>query len=334
MTQICHSCSKPAIRRCAGCKVVTAWYCSRECQKSHWVVHIFDCNPRRAITPADHLALAVYARNPPTNAKTCTDLRFDRTVGWESRAMLFELYATLVNELHISPKMIYSWSTNDMLAQEIHSSFQKVPEGTRGPFYDWFLENQQVFKEDRVDEESMDDLINELYKPACDYAGFPGSYTAARRMEMFIALPKDMSGVLFICGRIIAGSFPPPDNAMWMAFGFCTCKNLLQERQLCALYGELFERCPFEEFWYMFGSGSITKLFDAHGLKAEREQYFYLDDIMGGHASERWRSVWYLKQLVRVSTVMDLPSKPDEFKINPFVATVSPTVRLRKRSKS
>lgn len=42
--KLCAHCSKADChRRCAACK--TAYYCSDECQKTHWRIHKFDCKP-------------------------------------------------------------------------------------------------------------------------------------------------------------------------------------------------------------------------------------------------------------------------------------------------
>lgn len=40
---ICFSCKKPAFDRCKGCSSV--YYCSRECQSSHWMYHKLRCKP-------------------------------------------------------------------------------------------------------------------------------------------------------------------------------------------------------------------------------------------------------------------------------------------------
>ncbi|KAG1746941.1 hypothetical protein EDB19DRAFT_1688545, partial [Suillus lakei] len=59
MVRECNACrEEPSdLKRCSGCHKV--WYCSVSYQKSVWVQHIFACKPRRPITTADHLALAV-----------------------------------------------------------------------------------------------------------------------------------------------------------------------------------------------------------------------------------------------------------------------------------
>ena len=46
MGEICPYClTNEAINRCSACKEQS--YCSKECQKKHWVVHRVDCLRRR-----------------------------------------------------------------------------------------------------------------------------------------------------------------------------------------------------------------------------------------------------------------------------------------------
>ena len=40
----CGKCQKEAFKRCSKCKSI--WYCSRECQVSHWPEHKEGCNKK------------------------------------------------------------------------------------------------------------------------------------------------------------------------------------------------------------------------------------------------------------------------------------------------
>eukprot|EP00930_Biecheleria_cincta_P064329 TRINITY_DN49896_c0_g1_i1.p1 TRINITY_DN49896_c0_g1~~TRINITY_DN49896_c0_g1_i1.p1 ORF type:complete len:170 (+),score=46.11 TRINITY_DN49896_c0_g1_i1:53-562(+) len=38
---VCVMCLAPATKQCSGCKAL--WYCTRECQRKHWVSHKDEC---------------------------------------------------------------------------------------------------------------------------------------------------------------------------------------------------------------------------------------------------------------------------------------------------
>ncbi|KAG9310126.1 hypothetical protein JVU11DRAFT_9740 [Chiua virens] len=166
MTRTCHFCHgysddyvETSLRRCAGCQKV--FYCSKECQKYHWVEHIFDCKPNRPINTADYLALAVRQNLPPQHPQTCEDYGFNRAITIEEKTMLFGLYIGmllraffgldhltrllgLIKVMEIPPKTIHFWRTQGVLVDEIKAVFRKIPENCRGGYFPWFLQNEHI----------------------------------------------------------------------------------------------------------------------------------------------------------------------------------------------
>lgn len=304
MVQPCQSCGKPSGRRCAGCKSLTAWYCSKECQKSYWVVHIFDCNPRRKITTADHLALAVYARCPPSDPQTAEDYGFHQIVSVEHQVELLELYIWLIEQLDVNPKKIHEWRIGGTLIEEIKAAFEAVPENLRGDKYSWFLDNQVVLDTAMEPLNDPDEIAVSYMAPAWQYCGISSSYTNAQKAKIMNTWSQDKFHCLFVCSRILSGSHPPSYDQSWMTLGFCVCRDRFEEFSLAGVYKTLLNRCTFDEFWDAFYSVSIIALFDAHGLEDERRCFPYLEDIIGPYRAPRWKSVWHLKQIVTIDVDM------------------------------
>ncbi|KAI0920990.1 hypothetical protein AcW1_004887 [Taiwanofungus camphoratus] len=122
MRHKCVKCGDPATKRCSACTVSTAWYCDTKCQKSDWVAHIFDCNPKREITTADHLALAVDQNLLPEDVQTCMDYGFTRAFTVENRTQLLGLYIGLIKYLGVSPR-----DTSQMAKQRHIGSADRSP---------------------------------------------------------------------------------------------------------------------------------------------------------------------------------------------------------------
>lgn len=274
------SCGRPAHKRCSACSVSTAWYCSSRCQKNDWVEHIFDCNPRREITTADHLARAVYRNRFPEDTQTCEDYGFTKAFTVDNRVNLFGLYIGLIERMGISAKTVHKWRVSGMLIQEIKAAYNQLPEGRRGGYYPWFLENQYVLdhtlKAPRIP-------IHETVSFANRYAGVPDNTWPNEKMVCYQ-----------FCTILLSKQHPPPFEETWIKFGFCACSDEDVESELSGLYLALFVKCSFEQFWTSYKSSSLIALFDNHGLKAERTRITHLEDVLAGVI----KSVWRLKQFV------------------------------------
>ncbi|KAG2356052.1 hypothetical protein BDR07DRAFT_1464234 [Suillus spraguei] len=116
------------------------------CQKFHSVSHIFDCKPRRPITTADHLALAVIKNLFPQDTQTCKDYGFERAFTAENRSKLLGLYIGQMDpgRIGIPPETINDWRVRGVLVEEIKAAYYKIPAQFRGGYFPWFLQNQHI----------------------------------------------------------------------------------------------------------------------------------------------------------------------------------------------
>ena len=160
MAQHCQCCwdhYKPNLKHCSGCKKV--YYCSTYCQDSDWALHIFDCKPHRVKT-AHHLARAVYEDVIPSHPQTCEDYGFNRAVTAEEKSKLIGLYigmsmtlvhpiffnvhTGLIKLMRIPARTVHDWRISGVLVDEIKAAYFQLPEGSRGLYFPWFLENEHI----------------------------------------------------------------------------------------------------------------------------------------------------------------------------------------------
>lgn len=60
MTSSCSTCGRLATLRCGACfkhQLAVSWYCSKECQKSHWKKHKVHCKHAQVYTRVRHLVV-------------------------------------------------------------------------------------------------------------------------------------------------------------------------------------------------------------------------------------------------------------------------------------
>ncbi|KAF8204429.1 hypothetical protein K438DRAFT_1819839 [Mycena galopus ATCC 62051] len=297
MNHECKECGKSASKRCAGCTLPTAWYCSAECQRRNWTEHIFECNPRRNITTADHLALAVHKNLFPDDPQTCHDFGFARAFSIENRSSLLGLYIGLIERLQVSPKKVRQWQIEGTLIDNIKATFSTVPAHSRGGYYPWFLRNQWVL-DPRLPPPR--DPVNEMMTRGWRYVrGRPNTDTQDKIAAEMASWSEEKRACQLLCNLILSQMHPSPELDIWVTFGFCACHDEEEERKLARVYAELIEfgKCTFEELYHAYHTSALTALFHSKGLRAQAEAIPHLDEVL--QKSPRvFHSVCYLKQLV------------------------------------
>lgn len=213
---------KTAGQRCKGCQLATAFYCGSACQRSHWVVHVFDCNLRRAINSTDHLALAVRTGRMPEDPKTCDDFKFTRMALIVDKLRLFGLYMNLVDLQRVSPKEILLWSHSGNLVQEITAVFEILPDESHGPFYPWFLENRNLFGNPSM-ELATTAITNYRMRLALKYAGVPNWSTQAQAQAIVAAWPEKKQCCLTFFTGAITQFCPSPLRLLLVRFRLLPC---------------------------------------------------------------------------------------------------------------
>ncbi|KAJ6520360.1 hypothetical protein C8R45DRAFT_808200 [Mycena sanguinolenta] len=294
MNQECKACGKPASKRCAGCTVPTAWYCSTDCQRHNWAEHRFECHPR---STADHLALAVRKNLIPDDPQTCEDFGFARAFSIENKSSLLGLYIGLIERLQVSPKKVRQWQTEGKLVENIKATFSTLPAHSRGGYYPWFLRNQWILDPKLP---APRNPANEMMTRGWQYVrGRPNTDSPDRIAAEMSSWPEEKRACQLLCNLILSQMHPSPELEIWVTFGFCACHDEEDERRLARVYTELiqFGKCTFEELYRAYQTSALTALFDSKGLRAQTETISHLDEVLK-RSPRVFPSVCYLKQLV------------------------------------
>ncbi|KAF8485556.1 hypothetical protein JB92DRAFT_3148680 [Gautieria morchelliformis] len=298
----CRGCDEPATRRCSGCTVPSAWFCSVKCQRAVWVFHIFECNTRKPVNTAYHLARAAHRDVFPEDPQTCEDYGFTKAFTAGNRSKLLGLYIGLIIYQNVEPKTIHTWRIQGTLIQNIKTTYEKVPQQYRGSYYPWFLQNQWVLD----NTQAAPDLPLQLVARGWQYAGGSASATIEEIDAIKATWPESKRDCLVFCSCLLADWHPSPDQQTWLTFGFCACQEYTESR-LALLYKKLMERCSFGELYAAYASSSLKALFYSKGLKAEFEDIPHLSDILEGSPTMS-KSVWDLKQFVVAEAGTLIPS--------------------------
>lgn len=300
----------PPPKLCAGCN--KAWYCSRECQKSHWVFHIFDCNPSRPINSADYLALAVIKDTFPENPQTCEDYGFNK-VDPAQASKLLGLYAGLLSSaiLNVKPLTLHRWRLEGTLIENIKREYERPPERNRGEYYPWFLQNQDVLRSGGAEENDSRNQarVDDELRRAWSFIGKPPDTSIGEILQWSQALPKHHNHCFALYVHALSNTRLSPDSDLWISFGYCACSSPWDEDELTQSYTKLIHSCTFDEFCTAYTSSSLFALFQARNVDlcisnleslglAPSTPNPQIIDVLSG-SPYRNKSVWDLKQYIR-----------------------------------
>jgi hypothetical protein len=299
----CESCEeeREGKWRCAGCNSKVT-YCSKACQIADWPYHIFDCYAYRGKTvpSAYHLARSCYRDLQPTDKQTLEDYGFNKAFTPFNQMMLLGLYQGLFKYFGINPKTVLTWKREGILIQEIKRVFEEIPPQSRGQYYPWFLEHQDLL--DPSQEPSIKDMENyrlEAAMRAWRHIGgrpLPNS-TAWNDINIEKATwPKYKQDCFDLCVLALSDSHPCPSLRIWLSFGFCTTQDQYFEMQLGIAYRTLVKSCSFEELYQAYDSCSLVQLFSSKNISLEKIS-LHLAGFLA-NAPRMNKSVWNLKQFV------------------------------------
>lgn len=162
-------CDKTTSRRCSHCS--GTWFCSVRCEELATSFHKFSCN-RRPITTADLLEKDCYWDFLPEDPQVREDYGFQRCRNRSEATNLFGLYIGIIKYHNISSEELHHWRTEGILVDKIVEVFSKIPEGSRGGYYPWFLRNRYILESEQKVMHDVDDVakyIQERYDEARAY---------------------------------------------------------------------------------------------------------------------------------------------------------------------
>ncbi|KAF2753834.1 hypothetical protein EJ05DRAFT_514760 [Pseudovirgaria hyperparasitica] len=246
----CRLCQKQSSFRCSRCR---APYCSLQCQRRHWRLHVFHCSVKDRPNPFDHLWLLVrlwpsVAQESSSRTKLIEALFADddlcRTFGFvncestEDIVNLLCIYGRLIRatksqrlQYFLGPGMleknisnfveIESTSSNNTKACRcVQWYIERHREGFNIPDYEskyqgWWHGVEITHFMFQIDDERLSTL----------------SDTESQLTQLYYILFRDH-------GYRIT----PHQGSLWMKFGFCFCKSEEQNETLAEAYMQLVVR--------------------------------------------------------------------------------------------
>ena len=267
-----------------------------------------------SFTTADRLARAVYDDLLPEDPKTCEDYGFNRAITVEEQCNLLGLYigtvrnlvkaifldmhdTRLIKIIGIPSKTVHNWCVRGALVDEIKSAFYMIPEGSRGTYFPWFLQNQHIValagqplsaKEMRDHGDGM--LVRTWRFTGGSERDSPKDIRAAVARQ-----PPEEQQCYSLYALLLSRSTPSTDLPnLWVDFGFTSCTSQEEEDVLGGQYQRLIALCTFKEFCDAYRDRRLLKLFCSKGLCNDK-----LRDLLPGPLpTDGKESVWDLKGFV------------------------------------
>ncbi|KAJ3568901.1 hypothetical protein NP233_g1810 [Leucocoprinus birnbaumii] len=205
----------PPPKRCIACK--NAWYCTVQCQRRHWVRHIFDCNPSRAITTADYIALAVDQNQVPEHPGALADYGFENDLSYEYTRRLLEVYKALLHPitgLGVKPLTLHRWRIEGSLEKQMVKELGRAPEQPLGEHISWFLQNPQVVRAKSIQESELqwEEPIEAAYRKAWGFIGLSETLPKEEMIQYHNSLSIPKQECIAFYALLVIGEHPSPTH--------------------------------------------------------------------------------------------------------------------------
>lgn len=283
----------PSLSACSNCH--KARYCSSACQKAEWKLHRLFCLDRSKLTTADRLALAAYADEIPSDPEVRRDYGFARAQIPRSENWLIGLFQGLVKHGEIDPRTIHQQRLAGTLIDYIKKFYDRMPVGSQGDYYPWFLNNQHLLAPPSFLDTSSAALTDDALQHAWWFIGGSTTDPLGHIKTRLQTWPEDKQQCLRLVQFLLHAGFRlSPNFPEWLNFGFCGYKSRADETKLWAAYVKLVKAAPFEEFYAAYRGASLPALFAAHGMHLTNPLVL---DILNS-ARRDIKSVWKLKQFI------------------------------------
>ncbi|KAG4066371.1 hypothetical protein HA402_000595 [Bradysia odoriphaga] len=127
-------------------------YCSSDCKIISARRHN-GCISSESLRSVDYLIIAVYEDLLPTNEKTIKDYGFANCSSPDEWTCLFGLYVGLIKLNQLPIDVLHDYCMKDAIGDIIKQRFEAHPAESRGEYYRWFLQHQNIVKNgNKVDE--------------------------------------------------------------------------------------------------------------------------------------------------------------------------------------
>ncbi|KZT36861.1 hypothetical protein SISSUDRAFT_916495 [Sistotremastrum suecicum HHB10207 ss-3] len=272
MTRTCIVCNTETSKTCTGCKF--AAYCSKECQRKNWILHIVECDhPPREITTADRLAAGLLGPDFITHKQTLLDYGFLQANRSGDQEHLKAMYIELLRDLNVKPSALHKWRVERRLHEGLIIAFREARGRANQDTLEWLCRHPDIFDPDFKYRDALHDAhVQE--RVAWAYIGKPRTDTIEDmlRARSYWDVPRNFCFLFYVA--LITASPCLSLGDPWVVFGYCI---FLDEEDpmvahLNSLYRNLIDQVTFVEFHDAYLSSSILELMDMKGLADARDR--------------------------------------------------------------
>ena len=258
----------------------------------------------------------------------CESFGFNQLTSFADQCKLLGLYKGLYSSDQITEEYIHKWQVEGTLVANIKEFYYQIPESGRGKYFPWFLKHTHILEKTVTSKEATRNIVATFYDQAKSYLDSEDQHKNPKELK-----PEAKANCYHMLAGVLHMGYPHPIEENWYAFGFCTCREEREERELGGLYQELligdklfedlgtnrynrtlgrhkFQPATFTEFWHSYQSGTLIQLMDSAGLKEFRSDFPYLEAFLSIPPAGLYPSVWSLKQFIAINDPVEHPPIP------------------------
>jgi hypothetical protein len=242
---------------------------------------------------------------------------FQNLLSYKDRTKLLGLYQGLVKYLEVTAEELNLWQQEKSLITNIIRVYSEPSSFGGGAYFPWFLQNTHIL-EDQRDPNDVKAYMH-FIEQAQTFLEPDDQKKPWRELE-----PTAKQYSFEILLMALMGARPNPVQETWLKFGFCACRNEVEENKLSAIYTSLLtdqqkgclvpqhlrsKPCTFTEFWQAYESGGLVKLMKdrIRNRFAEIGELPFVREYLSHPPSNINFSVWDLKQFLEINDYTKYP---------------------------
>ena len=282
--KLCRCCHQAAIYKCSAC---WTYYCSKVCQRRHWMQHVFTCRVSRRPNDADFLKLAVRVATRDANANDqeglnkamlhlladdhmCCSFGFNHCKTALEVLNLACLYGTMLSKIGQAVKVVQrhleAGGLRHFVEQfcRLERHLAQATDSDECPCVTWFLDSlsPETFIIPNRDKVIYDIWIIAM-ADAIEVLGLQ------HRFENGLKLNESQGDVfrLYLVIQPNVWLIPDIHSSSWLKFGFCYCKSFSERASLARQYWRLaLSSATFDQIVSAYETSSLAGLMRTQGI--------------------------------------------------------------------
>ncbi|KAF2019810.1 hypothetical protein BU24DRAFT_341661 [Aaosphaeria arxii CBS 175.79] len=282
--KVCRHCRKIATYKCSAC---WTYYCSKTCQRRHWMHHVFTCRVPSRPNDADFLKWAIRIATRDMNAQNqeglnkamlylladdhvCSSFGFNNCETAREVLHLACLYGAMLSKIvqavsvlreHLEAGSLYKFMEQFCQLERHHAQTTNSDECS---CVTWFLDRSSpesfiIPNRDKTTYDiwviAMTDTIESLGLRHRVENGYKLSESQVDVFRLYLAIQPNIGLIPDIC------------SSSWLKFGFCYCKSFSERAELARQYLLLgSSSATFDDIVSAYETSSLAGLMRTKGI--------------------------------------------------------------------